>query len=87
MRVTSSQDVFRTLKVCIAGNSSTVNNELKVSRHLQFFMEADHPGKDYLRLVLDDFQVTDPKGVHQYLEFIEQPKSEQEMNLTSKDTV
>jgi hypothetical protein len=39
-----------------------------VSRHLKS-IDAEHPGKDLLRLVLDDFQITGPHRVHQCLLF------------------
>jgi hypothetical protein len=55
-----------TLKICIR---NTVNNELAVSRHLESIDAGDHPGKQLLRLVLDDFEITGPHGTHQCLVF------------------
>jgi hypothetical protein len=65
----SRNNVFLTLKVCIAGkNTSTVDNEVSISRHLSS-IDAEHPGKEILRLVLDDFQITGPHETHLCLLF------------------
>ncbi|KAF2453036.1 protein kinase, partial [Lineolata rhizophorae] len=58
-----------TLKVCITGKSAPkVDNEVAISRYLRS-IDAEHPGKDLLRLALDDFQITGSHGVHQCLLF------------------
>ncbi|KAF3029615.1 hypothetical protein E8E12_000943, partial [Didymella heteroderae] len=62
-------DLLLTLKVCITQEDATkVNNELAISRYLKS-IDAEHPGKDLLRLVQDDFQITGPHGLHQCLLF------------------
>lgn len=62
-------NLLLTLKVCITQEGAAkVNNELTISRHLKS-IHAEHPGKDLLRLVLDDFQITGPHGMHQCLLF------------------
>lgn len=45
-----------------------LDNEVAVSRHLKS-IDAEHPGKDLLRLVLDEFQINGPCGMHQCLLF------------------
>jgi hypothetical protein len=45
-----------------------VDNEVAISRYIKS-IDAEHPGKDLLRLVLDDFQITGPYGMHQCLLF------------------
>ncbi|KAF3000666.1 hypothetical protein E8E13_000585 [Curvularia kusanoi] len=58
-----------TLKVCITqGDSLDVNNEVAISKYLKP-IEADHPGKDRLRLVLHDFEIAGAHGKHQCLIF------------------
>ncbi|KAH3921525.1 hypothetical protein HBH64_040840 [Parastagonospora nodorum] len=62
-------NILLTLKVCILQQGATkVNNEVAISRHLKS-IDAEHPGKDLLRLVLDDFQITGPHGMHKCLLF------------------
>lgn len=46
----------------------TVDNEVAISRYLKS-IDAEHPGKDLLRLVLDEFQILGPHGMHQCLLF------------------
>lgn len=58
-----------TLKICITEEGTTsVNTEITISEYLKP-IEADHPGKDRLRLILDHFQITGPYGKHQCLLF------------------
>ncbi|SPQ26008.1 b1b38639-ff8f-442c-80ee-ddf63355fa02 [Thermothielavioides terrestris] len=45
------------------------NNEVAVSRYLESIDAAGHPGKQLLRLVLDEFQIEGPQGTHQCLLF------------------
>lgn len=62
-------NLLLTLKVCTSQEDATkVNNEVAISRHLNS-IDADHPGKGLLRLVLDDFQIAGPHGKHQCLLF------------------
>ncbi|KAL6169665.1 hypothetical protein ACJQWK_04671 [Exserohilum turcicum] len=57
------------LKVCITQKGTLkLNSEMAISQHLKP-IEAEHPGKDLLRLVLDDFQIAGPHGMHQCLLF------------------
>lgn len=55
-----------TLKVCIIGESKT--QEVAISHHIRS-IEAEHPGKSYLRVALEDFEVEGPHGLHQCLVF------------------
>lgn len=41
---------------------------MAISQHLRS-IDAEHPGKDLLRLVVDHFQITGPHGMHQCLLF------------------
>lgn len=64
-------DIYLALKVCTTGkinHNSSIDNELSVSRYLKS-IEADHPGKGFLRLAVDDFQLPGPNGDHQCLLF------------------
>ncbi|KAF2621538.1 kinase-like protein [Macroventuria anomochaeta] len=62
-------NLLLTLKVCITQKSANkVDNEVAISPYLKS-IDAEHPGKDLLRLVLDDFQITGPYGMHQCLLF------------------
>lgn len=54
------------LKVCPTGEDT--KNEVTISRHINS-IEADHPGKTRLRVVLDSFQIYGPHGPHQCLLF------------------
>ena len=60
------ENVLLTLKVCIAGED--VTNEVAISRHIRS-IEAEHPGKERLRVVLDDFQINGPHESHRCLLF------------------
>lgn len=42
--------------------------EVAISKHIKS-IDAAHPGKDYLRVTLDDFQVNVSHGFHQCLAF------------------
>jgi hypothetical protein len=64
IRLTRREDRLSTLKICIR---NTVNNELAVSRHLESIDAGEHPGKQLLSLVLDEFEITGPHGTHQCL--------------------
>ncbi|AEO69494.1 uncharacterized protein THITE_2146465 [Thermothielavioides terrestris NRRL 8126] len=61
------KNCFLTLKICISGQEG--NNEVAVSRYLESIDAAGHPGKQLLRLVLDEFQIEGPQGTHQCLLF------------------
>lgn len=62
-------DQLLALKVCITQKGTLkLNSEMAISQHLKP-IEAEHPGKDLLRLVLDDFQIAGPHGMHQCLLF------------------
>jgi hypothetical protein len=54
------------LKVCIAGDDGA--NEVTISRYIKS-IDAEHPGKARLRMVLDDFQIKGPHGSHRCLLF------------------
>jgi hypothetical protein len=60
------ENVLLAIKICIAGSP---DNEASVSRHLNFVDAGGHPGKDVLRLALDDFDISAPSGIHQCLVF------------------
>ncbi|KAI1427221.1 kinase-like domain-containing protein [Xylaria sp. FL1777] len=63
------EDSLLTLKICIKEQDATsVNNEVAVSQHLKA-IDAEHPGKQLLRLVVDNFQISGPHGMHQCLLF------------------
>lgn len=55
-----------TLKVCILGEDNT--QELAISHHIKS-INAEHPGKEKLRVSLDDFRIRGPHGSHQCLVF------------------
>ncbi|KAK3900751.1 kinase-like domain-containing protein [Staphylotrichum tortipilum] len=64
-----TEDRYLALKVCIRGHdATTVDNEVAVSQHIKS-IDADHPGKQLLRVVLDQFHITGPHGAHQCLLF------------------
>lgn len=55
------------LKVGTSGQSVVpANRELEVSCHINS-IEWDHPGRRYLRLALDDFEITGVAETHQCL--------------------
>lgn len=58
-----------TLKVCIVEKHSEPDNESAISDYLKSIDAAGHPGRDLLRLVLDQFQVAGPRGTHHCLLF------------------
>ncbi|KAK7398405.1 hypothetical protein QQX98_012223 [Neonectria punicea] len=66
-RELQSENYF-TLKVCInrpsSDPSSQADTEAAVSEILSQVNEADHPGKHFLRLIVDDFTVNGPHGPH-----------------------
>ncbi|KAH7176296.1 kinase-like domain-containing protein [Dactylonectria macrodidyma] len=72
---------YFTLKVCInkplSYPSSQADTEAAVSEILSQVNEADHPGKHFLRLIVDDFTVNGPHGPHRC--FIYKPLG---MNMT-----
>ena len=49
-------------------DANDVDNEVVVSEYLKS-IDAEHPGKQLLRLVLDEFKVGGPRGLHQCLLF------------------
>lgn len=54
------------LKVCNIDENET--QEVAISRHFRS-INADHPGKQYLRVALEDFYVKGSHGLHQCLVF------------------
>lgn len=62
----SRLDALVTAKVCILGEDQS--QELSISQHIKS-VDSDHPGKDRLRVTLDDFQLKGPHGIHQCLIF------------------
>ncbi|OAL46572.1 protein kinase [Pyrenochaeta sp. DS3sAY3a] len=64
------QNDFLTMKVCAPEETSDsgVNNELSVSQYLDS-IEAEHPGKNFLRLIIDHFLLQGSVGKHQCLLF------------------
>ncbi|GJC91471.1 protein kinase [Colletotrichum higginsianum] len=60
------KNTFHTLKVCITGEDSS--NEAAVSQRIQY-IDAEHPGKERLRVALDTFQVAGPHGSHRCMVF------------------
>ncbi|KIV83206.1 hypothetical protein PV11_05253 [Exophiala sideris] len=67
------ENILLTLKVCITGEEA--DNELAISRHLKSqdayvdLINAEHPGKERVRMVLDDFEIEGPHGFHRCLLF------------------
>lgn len=55
-----------TIKVCTAGEQ--VANELVISDHLKSVV-GEHPGRERLRMMLDEFKLSGPEGIHQCLVF------------------
>lgn len=67
--VITRENLLLTLKICIVGQDATkMDNEVVISKYLKS-VDAEYPGKQLLRLVLDDFQITGPHGTHQCLIF------------------
>jgi serine/threonine protein kinase len=67
--VITRENILLTLKICIAGQEATkVDSEVAISQYLKS-IDAEHPGKQLLRLVLEDFHIADPHGMHQCLLF------------------
>ena len=56
---------YLTLKVCTS--NKRLNNEISISDHLKD-SGIEHPGKPFVRVVLDSFNITSSSGnCHQYL--------------------
>lgn len=55
-----------TLKFCVLGEEKT--QEVAVSHYIRS-IDADHPGRERLRVTLDEFHVKGPHGTHQCLIF------------------
>ena len=62
-----SGDILVTLKVCTTGQDAT--QEVAISNHIKAIDGAEHPGKERLRVALDDFKIVGPHGSHQCLVF------------------
>ncbi|RTE81737.1 hypothetical protein BHE90_003733 [Fusarium euwallaceae] len=62
-----TKDTLVTLKVCTTGQGAT--QELAISNHIKAIDGSEHPGKDRLRVALDDFNIIGPHGSHQCLVF------------------
>ncbi|KAH9995941.1 kinase-like domain-containing protein [Xylariaceae sp. FL0662B] len=63
------KDALLTLKICnVARDATKVNIEVAISQHLKA-AEGEHPGRELIRMVLDDFQITGPHGTHHCLLF------------------
>ncbi|KAF2762278.1 protein kinase [Pseudovirgaria hyperparasitica] len=60
------EDVLCTLKVCVVGRGDVP--ELAVSHHIKS-IDTHHPGKGRVRVSLDDFRISSPRGSHQCLVF------------------
>lgn len=56
-----------TLKVC--NTKQDASQELAISNYIKSIDGSEHPGKERLRVTLDDFKVTGPHGSHQCLVF------------------
>jgi hypothetical protein len=64
----SRDNVFVNLKVCVSGGLKS--QEVAISHHLKTADDPDgHPGKQYLRVALEDFHVKGPHASHQCLVF------------------
>lgn len=72
-----AHDVCRTnrylsLKVCTINRKNAIanqaDNEATISQYVKS-VGAEHPGINYMRLVLDDFTVEGPNGAHRCLLF------------------
>ncbi|KAF1842515.1 protein kinase [Cucurbitaria berberidis CBS 394.84] len=66
------KNIYLALKICTISNSNKTENhadiEIEISNYLKS-IEADHPGRDFLRLTVDDFRLQGPHGMHQCLLF------------------
>lgn len=58
--VSTREGTLLTLKVCIADEDA--QNEVVISNHIKS-IHAEHPGKERLRQVLDNFQIRGPLGL------------------------
>lgn len=59
-----------TLKICTAiRDSSKENHEVAISNFIKSIDAANHPGKQLLRLVQENFSVTSARGTHHCLVF------------------
>ncbi|KAL2069702.1 hypothetical protein VTL71DRAFT_14381 [Oculimacula yallundae] len=67
------KDIYLSLKLCTtageADRTHGVDKELSVSLYLKS-IEAEHPGKGFLRLTVDNFELQGPNGTHQCLLFM-----------------
>lgn len=61
------KDALVTLKVCTSTHDAT--REVAISNHIKSIDGSQHPGKERLRVALDDFNITGPHGSHQCLVF------------------
>ncbi|GAB1314585.1 EKC/KEOPS complex subunit BUD32 [Madurella fahalii] len=61
-----NESTLLTLKVCVAEENA--ENEVTISNYIKS-IQAEHPGKERLRVMLDNFQVQGPFGRHQCLLF------------------
>lgn len=52
--------------MCIVSEDKT--QEVAISDYLRS-IDAEHPGKSYLRVALDNFEIEGPQGLHQCLVF------------------
>ncbi|KAH7308508.1 protein kinase [Stachybotrys elegans] len=59
-------NTYVTVKVCVCGEDAST--EVTISRHIQS-IDTDHPGKQCIRLILDEFRINGPQGSHQCLVF------------------
>lgn len=66
MGLLSRENVLLTLKICIAGRSA--RRQLDISNHIKS-IEEYHPGKERVRVVLDNFRIEGPFGSHDCLLF------------------
>lgn len=60
------KDCYSTMKICITGQG--IDNEVKISEQISSVI-AEHPGRERLRMVLDNFKVAGPHGSHECLIF------------------
>lgn len=56
-----------TLKVCTTTHEAT--QEVTISNYIKAIDGSEHPGKERLRVTLDDFKLAGPYGSHQCLVF------------------
>ncbi|QPG96452.1 hypothetical protein C2857_004238 [Epichloe festucae Fl1] len=65
------EDALLTIKICTTGEigNRDARQEVIISEHIRSVDAPHHPGKQRLRVVLDNFEIEGPSGGHQCLVF------------------